>query len=131
MIDVDTPHVASVESSFLSQDIKTTTQADRREREEEEAVKKAGEEVRKGAKKDRRSSLRRNKGNPVVVGNALLITLLGAGLGIGAYNKHVRGQLSWQLVGIWSGVVGAVGAVDYFCSKYVSSFRWGMVDSGD
>lgn len=130
LIDVDTPHVASVDSSFLSQDIKTTTQADRKEREEEEEVRKAAEETRKPAKKDRRSRLGRNKSNPVFVGNALLIALLGAGLGVGAYKKHLHGQLSWQLVGAWSGVVGAVSAVDYFCSKYVLFCLFTSVDSG-
>lgn len=112
-----------MESSFLSQDVKTATQADRLEREEGE-LQKAREEARKAGKgKDRRSSLRRNSGNPVIVGNALLITLLGAGLGVGAYQKHTSGQLSWQLVGVCSGIVGAVGVVDYFASKYVSC-RW-------
>lgn len=112
--------MASVDSSFLSQDVKTTTQAARQEREEEQRIKQAEEESRRAGKgKGRRSSLRKNSGNPVVVGNALLVTLLGAGLGVGAYQKHIRGELSWKLVGICSGVVGAVGAVDYFVSKYV------------
>lgn len=123
MIDVDAPHVTSVESSFLSQDTKTSTQADRKEREEEEeeeAGKQATEASRKkaaGKAKGRRSGLRRNANNPVVLGNALLVTLLGAGLGVGAYKKHLDGKLSWQLAGICSGAVGALGAVDYFVSR--------------
>lgn len=130
LIDVDTPHVASVESSFLSQEIKTTTQAERKEREEEAEVRKVTEESREAAKKDRRSRLGRNKSNPVVVGNALLIALLGAGLGVGAYKKHLHGQLSWQLVGVWTGVVGAVSAVNYFCSRYVLFRLCALVHSG-
>lgn len=59
----------------------------------------------------------RNKGNPVVLGNALLVALAGAGLGFGAYRKHLDGKLSWELIGIWSGAVGALGVADYFVSK--------------
>lgn len=123
LVDVDTPHVASVESSFLSQDVKTATQAERREREEES---QAAEQSRKDAKaqdqarkESRASNLRRNSDNPVVFGNALLVTLLGAGLGVGAIRKHLDGQLSWGVVGAWSGAVGALGVADYFLSRFV------------
>jgi cobalamin biosynthesis Mg chelatase CobN len=126
LVDVDTPHVASVESSFLSQDVKTATQAERREREEESSVSQAAEQSRKDAKaqdqarkESRASNLCRNSDNPVVLGNALLVTLLGAGLGVGAIRKHLDGQLSWGVVGAWSGAVGALGVADYFLSRFV------------
>ncbi|KAI9930193.1 hypothetical protein MW887_012005 [Aspergillus wentii] len=122
LIDVDSPHVASVESSFLEQDVKTTTQAERLEREaKEEEDKKAQEKKRKAKAKAKAedSGLFANKGNPVVLGNALLITLASAGLGYGAYRKHLEGQLSWQIVGWASGAVGAFGAVDYLVSKWL------------
>ncbi|OAX79228.1 hypothetical protein ACJ72_06452, partial [Emergomyces africanus] len=58
-----------------------------------------------------------NKANPVVLVNAMLIAIAGAGLGFGAYQKHVKGALTWKVVGLWSGAVGAAGVVDYFVSK--------------
>ncbi|KAL4865367.1 hypothetical protein BDV12DRAFT_188235 [Aspergillus spectabilis] len=115
LIDVDGPHVQSVDSDFLQQEVKTTTQAERIEREEEEA-----EEVRESKKqkaKAKASRVRDNDTNPVFLGNAALLALVGAGLGFGAYRRHTQGKLSWELVGLWTGAVGAFGAIDYFASK--------------
>lgn len=121
LIDVDTPHVQTVDSDFLNQEVKTTTQAERLEREaaQDEEAKQAREVSTKKAKarKAKGHSLRANSDNPVFITNALLVTLVGAGLGFGAYRKHVEGKLSWQVVGLWSGAVGAFGVVDYFVSK--------------
>ncbi|PLB46131.1 dihydrolipoamide acetyltransferase component of pyruvate dehydrogenase [Aspergillus steynii IBT 23096] len=116
LVDVDSPHVTTVEPGFLNQDIKTATQAERVEREEEdeEKEKKARAERKAKAKS---SGIRNNKSNPVYLTNAVLLSAVGAGLGLGAYRKHLDGKLSWQLVGLWSGAVGAFGAVDYFVSK--------------
>ncbi|KAJ5094971.1 hypothetical protein N7532_007262 [Penicillium argentinense] len=121
LVDVDSPHVQAVDPNFLQQDVQTSTQAERLEREAEEKDKaKAREHDEKKAKarKAKCSGLRANAGNPVYIGNAFLLTLAGAGLGFGAYRKHVAGKLSWELIGLWSGAVGAVGAVDYFVSKW-------------
>ncbi|OAT10050.1 hypothetical protein BDBG_05732 [Blastomyces gilchristii SLH14081] len=133
LIDVDSPHVSSVPPTYESQRVKTNTQAERIEREHEE--KKRREEAETEAKRHAarhskgkakatknkavaaKSCLARNKSNPVVLGNALLIAVAGAGLGFGAYQKHAQGSLTWRVVGVWSGAVGAVGAVDYFVSK--------------
>ncbi|OJJ47062.1 hypothetical protein ASPZODRAFT_131993 [Penicilliopsis zonata CBS 506.65] len=124
LIDVDQPHVASVDSSFLEQDVKTTTQAERLEREAAQEAERLEDKAKDKARKararakDDKDSFFRNSDNPVVIGNAVLLTLAGAGLGFGAYHKHTKGQLSWELVGLWSGVVGAVGVADYFVSKW-------------
>ncbi|KAF5861373.1 hypothetical protein ETB97_000336 [Aspergillus alliaceus] len=121
LVDVDSPHVTAVDPNFLNQDIKTTTQAERVEREESEKKKKAQEEQNAKAKakaKAKASGVCRNADNPVYIGNAVLLGLVGAGLGFGAYRKHLDGKLSWELVGLWSGAVGAFGAVDYFVSKW-------------
>ncbi|KAJ5577450.1 uncharacterized protein N7459_006414 [Penicillium hispanicum] len=121
LIDVDSGHVNTVDSDFLSQGIKTTTQAERIEHEAAEAEqKRARDETAKKAKarKAKSSGLAANSDNPVYIGNAVLYTLLGAGVGFGAYRKHAEGKLSWELVGLWSGAVGALGAVDYFVSKW-------------
>ena len=65
----------------------------------------------------RAAKISRNKTNPVILGNAILIAAAGATLGFGAYQKYLHGTLTWKLVGLWSGAVGAVGFVDYFVSK--------------
>lgn len=122
MIDVDSPHVSSVDPSFLNQNVKTTTQAERLEREQERrgANDDAKTQARKKAQakaKAEKSRLSRNKDNPIVLGNAVLVALASAGLGYGAYNKHLEGKLSWELVAIWSGAVGAFGVADYFASR--------------
>ncbi|KAL3471823.1 hypothetical protein BJX99DRAFT_236640 [Aspergillus californicus] len=116
LIDVDGPHVQSVDSDFLEHDVKTTTQAERIEREQEDA-QEAREKKQKA--KAKASRARDNQGNPVFLGNAALMALIGAGLGFGAYKKHTQGKLSWELVGIWTGAVSAFGAVDYFVSKWL------------
>ncbi|KAL4876639.1 hypothetical protein BJY04DRAFT_199486 [Aspergillus karnatakaensis] len=117
LIDVDGPHVQSVDSDFLQQDVKTTTQAERIEREEEEAEE--ARERKKEKAKAKASRVRENDTNPVFLGNAAILALVGAGLGFGAYKKHTQGKLSWELVGLWTGAVGAFGAVDYFVSKWL------------
>ncbi|KAL1851573.1 pyruvate dehydrogenase complex dihydrolipoamide acetyltransferase component (E2) [Paecilomyces lecythidis] len=125
LIDVDSPHVASVPPDFEEQKVKTTTQAERLEREAQEkyeAEKKKAEEAAEKAKAKAKSaagSFRRNEDNPVILGNALLVTAITGGLGYGAYRKHLEGQLSWKLVGIWGGAVGALAVADYFVSKWL------------
>ncbi|KAL4914120.1 dihydrolipoamide acetyltransferase component of pyruvate dehydrogenase [Aspergillus aurantiobrunneus] len=117
LIDVDGPHVQSVDSDFLQQDVKTNTQAERLEREEEET-----QEARENKKARAKASRPRgNESNPVYLGNAALLAIVGAGLGFGAYNKHTQGKLSWELVGLWTGAVGAFGAIDYFVAASLAS----------
>lgn len=116
---------------FESQEVKTTTQAQRLEREaaaqsppETSGGKKEEEKEKAKAKaKSKVSRLRKNAGNPVYLANAVLIATLSAGLGYGAYQKHAQGKLSWELVGIVSGAVGAFALADYYVSKYVFSLR--------
>ena len=120
LIDVDSPHVNTVDADFLNRETKTVTQAERLEREAAEEERRAEEEEsrkKSKARKAKSSSLSANSTNPVYIANAALGVLLGAGLGFGAYRKHAEGKLSWELVGVVSGAVGAFGAVDYFVSK--------------
>lgn len=117
MVDVDSPHVSSVDPNFLNQNVKTSTQAERLQREQERETVEAENQSRKARAKAKAEKASQNKSNPVVVGNAVLLGLVGAGLGYGAYQKHLSGKLSWELVGIWSGAVGAFGVADYFVSK--------------
>ncbi|KAJ5501887.1 hypothetical protein N7463_004761 [Penicillium fimorum] len=120
LIDVDGPHVQTVESDFLESDVKTTTQAERIEREADEKEKRENEEKKKKAKthKVKSSGICENSCNPVFIANAAIATVVGAGLGFGAYKQHARGNLSWELVGLSAGAVGVFGAVDYFVSKW-------------
>jgi len=120
LVDVDSPHVVSVHSNFEDQSVKTTTQADRIEREfEEKTRQKEAKASQKEAKaKAKKEKLHRNADNPVVLGNALLLTGIGAALGFGAYRRHAEGKLSWETIGLWSGAVGLFATADYFVSKW-------------
>lgn len=58
-----------------------------------------------------------NRDNPVVIGNAVAITLGAVGLGYGAYTKHAKGELNWQIAGIAAAAVGVFGVADYYLSQ--------------
>ncbi|KAF2136687.1 uncharacterized protein K452DRAFT_302551 [Aplosporella prunicola CBS 121167] len=124
LVDVDSPHVASVPSDFESQDVQTSTQADRLEIEEQarlhQAEARAKEEKEKAKAKARRAGhkIHANASNPVVLGNAITVGVLGAALGFGAYRKYTAGQLSWKLAGAWAGALGLFGVADYYVSQY-------------
>jgi hypothetical protein len=62
-----------------------------------------------------------NKSNPVVVGNAVVITAVAGVLGVGAYRMHQVGQLTLKVAGAWAGVVGLFAVGDYYISQYVPS----------
>jgi len=129
LIDVDSPHISSVPSDFESQSVKTDTQAERIENEKEDeareaaadAKKKAAEAKEKAKAKASRagSRVKENADNPVVVGNALIVGILGAALGIGAYRKYTAGELSWKVAGAWAGVVGLFAGADYYVSQFL------------
>ena len=56
----------------------------------------------KEAKKEIKSAgqdISENRDNPVYVANGVLLVLGSAALGYGAYTKHVKGELDWQLAG--------------------------------
>ena len=101
--------------------MKTDTQAERldheaeaRERQAEEAASKA--KAKASAAKDKAKAkaakgagkIRENADNPVVVGNAITVGLLGTALGVGAYRKYTAGELTWKVVGAWAGGCGFV-----------------------
>jgi hypothetical protein len=124
LVDVDSPHVSSVPSDFQSQDVQTTTQADRLEREGADKAR-AAEKKAKDAKATARSKvskgsrrLRENADNPVVLGNAILGVALFGTLGYASYVKYRAGEFSWKLVGIGAAVLGAFGVADYYATKF-------------
>jgi hypothetical protein len=76
--------------------------------------KNAKAKAKKGA-----SRIDANSDNPVFIGNAVAVVAISAGLGFGAYRKYAAGELSWKVVGAWSGVVGLFAVGDYYLSQYV------------
>ncbi|KAL8825142.1 MAG: hypothetical protein Q9191_004589 [Dirinaria sp. TL-2023a] len=74
------------------------------------------EELRINAN-EARDDLSSNRDNPVVLGNAIAWTIGGVALGVGAYNKHVKGELDWGIVGITAGAVGVLAVGDYYLSQ--------------
>lgn len=116
----------TVSSDFSSQPVQTETQRARLEREAEIAERKAREvfdklvdDEKKAAAKARKGirSLEANEDNPVVIGNAIAVVALSAGLGFGAYRKYAAGELTWKVAGAWAGVVGLFVAADYYLSS--------------
>ncbi|KAI9692737.1 MAG: hypothetical protein M1820_009409 [Bogoriella megaspora] len=132
LVDVDSPHVSSVPSDFDSQSVKTDTQAERMEREFEDKKREAGDKasqakdkLAEGRSKGRAQAekeakfLRENKDNPVVIGNAVVITTLAGVLGYGVYKQHQAGQLDWKVAGIGAGIIGLFATADYYVSQWL------------
>lgn len=125
LVDVDSPHISSVPSDYESQSVKTDTQAERIELEErakkqaEEAKEAAAHAKEKAKAKAKRGShlAKENANNPVVLGNALTVGILGTVLGVGAYRKYMAQELTWKVVGAWAGVVGLFAVGDYYVSQ--------------
>lgn len=127
LVDVDSPHVSSVPSDFESQPIKTVTQAERIQHEEEERqrlreereTREAKEAAEKAKEKTKRAAqkVKDNPDHPVVFGNSVAIAAFGAALGFGAYRKYTAGELTWKVAGAWAGVVGLFALGDYYVSR--------------
>ncbi|KAK5944158.1 hypothetical protein PMZ80_003439 [Knufia obscura] len=136
LVDVDSPHVNSVKSDYEDQAVKTETQAERIAQEAEHKAqvnakraedkaedlkkkasakgKEAKSEVKKEAKK-----FDQNKDNPVFIGNYILWGITAAAVGYGAYQRHSEGKLDVETVGTVALGLGALGAADYFASKWL------------
>lgn len=129
LVDVDSPHISSVPSDFESQSVKTDTQADRIEMEDKakQAASDAAAEAKAAKEKAKAKAsrgghyARENADNPVILGNTLAVGILGTALGVGAYRKWARDELTWKVVGAWAGVVGLFAVGDYYVSRYVLS----------
>ena len=118
LVDVDSPHISSVPSDYESQSVKTDTQAERQEREQKIKEEAKNLKDRAAAKKESaKDKARKNADNPVVLGNAVGIAVVAGVLGIGAYRKYTRGELTGKVVAAWMGVVGLFGLGDYYVSK--------------
>lgn len=110
--------------------MQTETQADRIEHEAEAAEARAKAAADKAAKEFQKkekeakakakkvaNDIDRNSDNPVFIGNAVAVVALSAGLGFGAYRKYAAGELTWKVVGAWTGIVGLFAAGDYYLSQ--------------
>nr|KMM70880.1 hypothetical protein CPAG_07189 [Coccidioides posadasii RMSCC 3488] len=126
LVDVDSPHINTVPSTYESQSVKTNTQAERLQREERENPRE-GKNKEKGKTavgrekekaKGAYAKLCENRTNPVLVTNAILFTAASAGLGYGAYQKYLKGVLTWDTVLWWGGGIGAAGLLDYYVSRW-------------
>jgi hypothetical protein len=107
--------------------VTTDTQAGRIEHEKEDEAREAAADAKKKAAELKEkakakaskagSRLKENSDNPVFIGNALVVGILGTALGVGAYRKYIAGELSWKVAGAWAGVVGLFATGDYYVSQ--------------
>lgn len=139
--DVSSPHVSSITSEDLQRETSKTSQGAKEKASSfsEKASSKADDfsasastnydkakniaSKKSSEAKDKaegaRDELSANRDNPVVVGNAVVIAITAIGLGVGAYQKHKKGELTWGVVGAWAGAVGVFAAGDYYLSQYL------------
>ena len=108
---------ASAESGTAKE--KASDLADSAEKNFNEGKGKAKEGAKDAEKeiKGEYNEIYENRDNPVVIGNAVAITLGVAGLGYGAYTQHAKGELNWQIAGIAAAAVGLFGVGDYYLSQ--------------
>lgn len=79
-----------------------------------------GEEVASKAKVQTKKAaevVRKNADNPVIFGNALVLTALGIVLGVDGVRRYQRGTFGWAAAGAWAGIIGAFAVGDYFVSR--------------
>lgn len=122
LVDVDSPHINSVDTSFKSQSEQTSTQRDRLHREAHDAKINA----QKGAKKAKAKAdsffetAQKNSDNPVFIGNGILAAALAGVIGFGAYKKFSNQTVTpegWT-VGAVAAAVGVIAVGDYFLSSW-------------
>lgn len=76
--------------------------------------------VEKGKKEGKKAEqwAEKNKDNPVVVGNAVVLAVLGGALSIGAYRMHSQNRLTWNVIGAVAGGLSAFAIGDYYVSQF-------------
>ncbi|KAL8693363.1 MAG: hypothetical protein Q9218_001800 [Villophora microphyllina] len=87
----------------------------------DKAKKSAARNYKEGKKEmeEKGDELSRNRDNPVVVGNAVIIGAGIAALGVLGYQKHAKGELSMEVAGITAAVVTAFAIGDYYASQWL------------
>jgi len=106
---------ATLTHTFRVQEKDKELAAERKAAEAKEKAKQAKDKAKEKAKIGANKA-EKNIDNPVIIGNAIAVGALGTLLGVGAYKKYTAGELSWKVVGAWTGVVGLFAAADYFVS---------------
>jgi len=135
LVDVDpsadTGHLRTVPHDYLSQEVKTTTQADRLEREAEEEEAEAAEarETPVGApKKATAADKAKAKGKQakafvhqhrLLLGNGLLTLTVAAVVGYLGVAKYRAGQLNWKVAGVGAAGVAAFAFADAFVARLI------------
>ncbi|KJX98830.1 hypothetical protein TI39_contig387g00011, partial [Zymoseptoria brevis] len=114
----DAKNLANKASKDVKEDAKNL--ADKAEKKFDEAKKEAKPYVDKAERKGKEAEewAEKNKDNPVVVGNAVALTVLAGVLSIGAYRMHKANTLTWNVVGAWAGALGVFAVGDYYVSQY-------------
>ncbi|KAL8969746.1 MAG: hypothetical protein Q9183_001852 [Haloplaca sp. 2 TL-2023] len=89
----------------------------------DKAKRSAARNYREGKKEAeaKGNELSRNRDNPVVVANAVIVGAGSATLGFMAYQKYAAGELSWKLAGITAGAVSVFAIGDYYASQTEAS----------
>jgi len=87
-------------------------------KEGKQKAKEIGREV-EAKSKEAANDISENRDNPVVIGNAIIIGLGSAAIGIGAWKKYQRGELDWQVGGLWAGAIGLFVLGDYYVSQWL------------
>ena len=123
LIDVDGPHIETVQPDFASQPIKTETQAAQHEREYIDVQRsESSNNQDKGKRSKTVSKAGRNADNPVFIGNAVVTAALAGVLGWSGYRWYQNGAKGG--FGVIAGAIAAVGifgAGDYFASRWLLS----------
>ncbi|KAL8761815.1 MAG: hypothetical protein Q9184_002099 [Pyrenodesmia sp. 2 TL-2023] len=85
----------------------------------DKAKKSAARNYKEGKEEAREkgNELSRNRDNPVVVANAVIIGVGSVALGFTGYQKYAKGELSWQVAGMAAAAVGAFAIGDYYVSQ--------------
>ena len=117
----------TVPSTFSSQTIQTETQADRIEREEEEAAyRKSVEDAKKQRTREPQSWLTRqlsalssDSASGLVLVNLVGVVGLSSFLGYKAWGLYDKGRLGWNHVGIGAGIFAAVGIVEGVFGRFL------------
>lgn len=117
LVDVDAPHVQTVPSDFIDQDVKTDTQAERISREEkaradaELAKKKAADKANRADNWLTRqfASLSDGSAGALALANAAGVVAVSGFLGYRAWGLYERGRLNWQHVSVGLAILGVVG----------------------
>ncbi|POS83101.1 hypothetical protein EPUL_005982, partial [Erysiphe pulchra] len=132
-VDVDTSSVHTVPAEFKSQTTQTETLQNRAEDEceseekhtsvKQERSEKISEDREKKAtappRKENISHVNSKTKDHVSMFNTIAAVTLCSGLSFGAYRKYIAGELNWKLVGVWTGIVGALAITNFNLTKHV------------